>query len=228
MKRVIISIFAMSALLLSACAGSSETDAESTDLQEPQVSSVSDESVPQVASDSEQQTNPQVDMKDRLVNDQTELIVGIFGLEGTYLAITAEQATSLITLWNSLLELSQSQDAIRQDANTQQEDMDTLQEEADALVEQIKAVLTTEQLEAITNMAIDQETVNVFMQEQNITTGGGMQPGQGDDSIQSGTPFADDKGTKDGGTPSVQGTPGAGGPGENPQGGRFQVMGRLL
>lgn len=198
-----ISILVLNALLLTACSDSSETSAAASDLQEPQVSSSSQDFVPQVEDGSNQQAAGLVDMSARPVNDQTELIVGIFGLEGTDQAISAEQATSLIPLWNSLLELSQSQDAT--------------QEEADVLVEQIKVVLTADQLAAVENMAIDQQAVITFMQEHNIEMGG-MQRGQGEgQSFPLGTPSADQMGNPAPGTPPAAGTPGASVSGGNPQ-----------
>ncbi len=105
-------------------------------------------------------------MDERPVDDQTKLIVGIIKLEGTDQTITSEQAANLISLWNSLLELTQSQE-------------DVTQGQVDALVEQIKAVLSAEQLAAIEAMVIDQQTVLVFMQEHDIEMDG-MQRGQGD------------------------------------------------
>lgn len=198
-----ISILVLSVWLFTACSGSGETTPAASDLQEPQVSSSSQDFVPQVEDGSNQQVAGPVDMSAQPVNDQTELIVGIFGMEGTDQAISAEQAASLIPLWNSLLELSQSQDATR--------------EEADVLVEQIKAVLTADQLAAIENMAIDQQAVITFMQEQNIEMSG-MQRRQGEgQSFPQGTPSADQMGNPAPGTPPATGTPGVSAPGGNPQ-----------
>jgi len=201
MKRFGISFLILGALLLTACAGGSETSAESNDLQAPQVSSDTENTVPQVADGSNQQAGGAVEMNDRPVNDQTKLVVGIFELEATDQAVTPEQAASLIPLWNSLLELSQSQDGT--------------QEQMDASVEQIKAVLTAEQLATIEAMVIDQQIVTVFMQEQDIEMDG-MQRGLGDgQSFPQGTPSTDQMNKPGQGNPSDAGTPGTGGPGGN-------------
>lgn len=207
MKRFVINVLVVGALLLTACAGGSETSTEGNDLQVPQVSSATENSIPQVADGSHQQTEAPVDMDERPVDDQTKLIVGIIKLEGTDQTITSEQAANLISLWNSLLELTQSQE-------------DVTQGQVDALVEQIKAVLSAEQLAAIEAMVIDQQTVLVFMQEHDIEMDG-MQRGQGDgQSFPQGTPAA---GAPGGNAP--QGTPAAdqGQPGD----GQRQQPGRM-
>ncbi|NMB62171.1 MAG: hypothetical protein GYA18_07520 [Chloroflexi bacterium] len=202
MKRFVINVLVVGALLLTACAGGSETSTEGNDLQVPQVSSATENSIPQVADGSHQQTEAPVDMDERPVDDQTKLIVGIIKLEGTDQTITSEQAANLISLWNSLLELTQSQE-------------DVTQGQVDALVEQIKAVLSAEQLAAIEAMVIDQQTVLVFMQEHDIEMDG-MQRGQGDgQSFPQGTPSTDQMNKPDQGNPADAGTPAAGAPGGN-------------
>jgi predicted outer membrane protein len=111
-----------------------------------------------------------------------QLVVGILQLEGTDLAITSSQAESFITVLNFLKDLSTNTSAT--------------QEQIDALIEQAESILTGEQIAAITNMHITQDTLRSLMQQQG--QGNGNPPPQGD---------------------MPQGTPPAGGPGGRPPGG---------
>jgi hypothetical protein len=91
----------------------------------------------------------------------TKLIIGIFKLEDTAQAVTAEQATELLPLWQVYSELSTSDTAS--------------QAEVDALFEQIEGTMTSEQMQAIESMQLTQEDIFAVMQEQGIAMGGGQE-----------------------------------------------------
>ncbi len=231
MKKLVLSIFILTALLFSACGGKTTNEAESQDLAAPEVSTSSENS-----NSSGEPRNPQsgdpAAMADREVSDLTRLLVGLFKLEGTDLVLSTEQAAALIPILNSYVELTQNQDvAPQQQAGTpevsndaMQEQQTANQEQQTALIEQIEAVLTTDQLNSITALELDQEAVMAFLEEQGLSFGGG-QPGQGTDQVMpQGTPSTDQSGN----VPQVQGTPGSGngGPGGNPQDGSAPMDGQ--
>ncbi len=109
-----------------------------------------------------------------------QLTVGILQLENTDQAITPAQAESFITVLNFLKDLSTNTTAT--------------QEQIDSVIEQAESILTDEQIAAIANMHITQDTMMSLMQNQ----GNGNLPPQGD---------------------MPQGTPPAGGPGGQPPSG---------
>jgi|LDZU01.1.fsa_nt_gi hypothetical protein len=222
MKKLTLHIFILTALLLSACGGKTTTELDSQDLAAPEVSPSSENSASSAEQPAQQSGEP-MDMADREVSELTRLLVGLFKLEGTDLALSAEQATALIPLLNSLMELSQNQNAAPQQQAATPEQSDAIQERQDALMEQIKAVLTANQLNSITSLELDQEAVIAFMEEQGLSIGGG-QPGQGtEQTMPEGTPPTNQAGN----APQVQGTPGSGGPGGNPQDGSAPVDGQI-
>jgi hypothetical protein len=107
---------------------------------------------------------------------QAELIVGIFKLEGTDQAITVQQASELLPLWEVMKVLASSDTSA--------------QEEIDAAVRQIKETLTQSQLQAITNMKLTGQDISAFEQGLNTNaqssskssssqSGGGFAPGGG-------------------------------------------------
>jgi len=93
-----------------------------------------------------------------------QLMIGVSQLEGTDLAITSSQAESFITVLNFLKDLSTNTSAT--------------QEQVDALIEQAESILTGEQIAAIANMHITQDTGMSLMQQQG--QGNGNPPPQGD------------------------------------------------
>jgi len=90
----------------------------------------------------------------------TQLLIGTFKLEGTDLAVTPEQASELIPLWQVLQSLSSSDSAA--------------QAEMDALIEQIQETMTPEQIQSIKDMNLTPQDMFTTMQEQGI----GGQDGQ--------------------------------------------------
>jgi len=85
---------------------------------------------------------------------QAELIVGILKLEGTDQAVTTEQASELLPLWEVMKVLANSDTSA--------------QVEIDAAVSQVKKTLTPSQLQAIANMKLTEQDISVF--EQGLNT----------------------------------------------------------
>jgi hypothetical protein len=107
------------------------------------------------------------------VNIQMQLLVGTLKLEGTSLAVTADQATELLPLWQMIRSLTGNGTAA--------------QAEIDAVLSQIQETMSTEQIQAIQDMQISSEDYQAQMEAlgfsvginaQNPGTGSG-QPGQG-------------------------------------------------
>lgn len=71
-----------------------------------------------------------------------QLLIGTLKLEGTDRAVTAEQAATLLPLWQALQSLSNSDT--------------TAVEELDAIVKQIKTAMTSDQIDSITAMGLTQ------------------------------------------------------------------------
>ncbi|MFZ2096194.1 MAG: hypothetical protein WAV05_06095 [Anaerolineales bacterium] len=76
----------------------------------------------------------------------TKLALGTLRLEGTSQAVTAEQASELLTLWEGYQSLS--------DSDT------SSQVELDALMKQIEAAMTTDQIKAIEAMDLTDQSVS--------------------------------------------------------------------
>ena len=79
-----------------------------------------------------------------------QLAVGTLKLEGTEQAITVAQAEELVVYWQVYQEISQSETAA--------------QAEIDGLMAQIQETMTTEQMQAITDMQITQQDIFTSMQ----------------------------------------------------------------
>jgi hypothetical protein len=82
----------------------------------------------------------------------TQLIIGTFKFDGTDHAVTAEQAKELLPLWQVYSELLTS------DTSTQKE--------MEGLIAQLQETMTTDQMQAITDMNLTQQDVMTVMQEQ--------------------------------------------------------------
>ena len=129
-----------------------------------------------------------------------QLLLGTLKLQGTDLAVTAEQASTLLPLWNNLKTISQSAAPALGQANATpqpQSGNSETQAQLTALVKQIQAAMTADQIKAIAAMKITRETAMTILQEQGITLGG-PQSGNG--------------GNAGNGNPPPQGTPPASGP----------------
>lgn len=100
----------------------------------------------------------------------TKLAIGTLKLEGTENAITPEQASDLLPLWQVYLSLVDSDTAA--------------QAEIDGLVDQISTTLTDSQKQAIEDMQLSQPDMMSVMQEMGISMGN--RPQSASDSEQSG------------------------------------------
>ena len=81
----------------------------------------------------------------------TQLLIGTLKLEGTDLAVNAQQASELLPLWQAYNELMTSQTAA--------------QAEIDAVVAQIQDTMTPQQIQAITDLKLTQQDEFSLMQE---------------------------------------------------------------
>jgi len=92
------------------------------------------------------------------LSPEAELVVGTFKLEGTDLAVTAEQAKQMLPLWQTLQTLTSSSTAATEEIN--------------ALVDQIKNSMTTQQMEKITSMKLTQQDMMTAMTAAGVGFGG--------------------------------------------------------
>lgn len=136
----------------------------------------------------------------RPISPQLQLAVGIFKLEGTPQAVTADQAAQLIPLFQLYGQLETSSTSAQQ--------------ELSATFDQIKGTLTPDQVNAITAMNLTNQQAFAFMQQQGIIQAGGF--GFNGTPQANRTPRANGGGG--GGFPGGGfGGPGGGGPGGNGQ-----------
>ena len=97
---------------------------------------------------------------------RNQLALGALQLDGTSNAITADQAKTLLTLWQALRVTTQSGASAQAEVN--------------ALLTQIEGALTAEQLAAIKEMKLTQTAFQQWAAANGITMGtGGGQPGSG-------------------------------------------------
>ncbi len=90
-----------------------------------------------------------------------QLMLGTFYLEGTDDAITSEQASEMLLLWKGVRSLSDSETVSQAEIN--------------ALYDQIEESLTKSQRKVMNGMEFGQEDLMAFMQEHNLSFGGGNQ-----------------------------------------------------
>ena len=126
-----------------------------------------------------------------------KLAVGTLKLEGTAQAVTAEQASTLLTLWQAYQALSNSDT--------------TAQVELDAVVKQIQEAMTADQIKAMDAMSITRQTMNELMQSMGLGNGPNAQstPVAGQ-STSGNSPFSGSSGANGAGGPPSSG-PGGGG-----------------
>lgn len=127
----------------------------------------------------------------------TKLVIGTLNLKDTENAVTQEQASELLPLWQVYLSLLSSDSAA--------------QEEKDALAEQIGETMTSEQTSAIETMQLSQQDVLTAMQENGVGFGGGNRPQGNNGSGRNGGGFpGGGGGFPGGGDFGGGGTPGGG------------------
>jgi hypothetical protein len=85
-----------------------------------------------------------------------QLVVGTFKLEGTANAVTAQEAAKLIPLWQVYKDLSVSSSAAPQ--------------EVEALAEQIQSTMTSEQVQAITDLKLTRRDIFQTLQDLGIAS----------------------------------------------------------
>ena len=88
------------------------------------------------------------------------LILGTFNLEETELAVDAEQAVELLSLWKAVRSMGSSDT--------------TADAEMEALYKQIQDSMTVEQIQAIDDMSLEQESLRTVMAELGLGFGDGM------------------------------------------------------
>jgi len=96
---------------------------------------------------------------------RNQLALGIVELDGTDYAVTAEQATSLLPLWQALRGTTRSGASAAA--------------EVDALLSQIEEMLTAEQLQAIVELRLTQDDLRAWASDQGISLGSGAGAGGG-------------------------------------------------
>jgi uncharacterized protein YcfL len=226
MKKILFTLVILATLILSACASTSSSSSGS-------VSSSSSGSVSTDNTDSSTSTSSSANQTgsgtaqlnsdyENAVPVAMQLLLGTYQLDGTDQAVTAEQASKLLPLWNEYKTLSMSNMPAQGSASPMQggtpeapQGMDAeTQAQLDALLTQIQAAMTPAQIEAIAAMQITQDKAMSLMQQMGMPSGGppaanGSAPGSG------GQPPA---GAQASGAPPA-GTPPAGGQLPNPPSG---------
>ena len=137
------------------------------------------------------------------LSSATQLLAGTLKLEGTDLAVTANQAKQLLPLWQTLQELSNSNTSADQEIN--------------AVVDQIKSSMTAQQMAKITAMKLTQQDIMSLMSQTGVLSNGAnatitplaMNFFPGGNNSQGGRAQAG--GAPGGGMPPGGGAPGGGG-----------------
>jgi hypothetical protein len=145
----------------------------------------------------------------------SQILLGIIKLEGSELALTKEQAATLLPLWDEYVTLTQKMAPTggkpgETDTSATPEapaDNSEFQAQTDALIARIQAVFTADQISAIAEMKITNDIAQTIMKEKGISMGG---PQQGDGSGPNGTPPADGQKPTNGQQPPADGQPAAG------------------
>lgn len=234
MKKILSVLLISLTVFLTACSGSSTTTSPANQVPATQANQqeaqTSVETQPTAASATTTNSSSDVLNTDyeNAVSIESQLVMGTLKLNSGDQALTKDQATALIPLWTNLKTITESMMPQRgqpgADANSTPEPQTTnteTQSKIDALVQQIQAIMTPEQLKAIADMKITQESAMTILQEQGVNFGGPRQGANGDQQppqMPQGTPPADGQ--------QPQGTPQAGGPNGGPQGGQMQRMGQ--
>lgn len=238
MKKLLTGILIMMVVVLAACSASPTETAQIT-----QASAVTEAAtVAAAAATTDGTLNANYDSA---VSVEQQLLFGILNLDGTDQQIGKEQAASLVSLLTNLQSLSMQNtpaqgaaDGAQTDTSTQQppEQNSDNQAQVDALVQQMEAVMTTDQLKAISAMQITRDSAAMIMEAKGIMTNSGAPQGsmgapQGNGDA-NGAPAQGDasQGTPPvmNGTPDVSGQGGQGQPGQGQPGGNGQMGGSMI
>jgi len=134
------------------------------------------------------------------LSEEMELLIGTFKLEETDLAVSSDQASQLLPLWQALQSLATSDTATS--------------EEIAAVVNQIKDTMTSQQIDAITAMNLTQQDVVSVMDKAGLSFGASGASSTSDassGSSQEGFPAGGGDPGAAGGPPAGRGNPGVGG-----------------
>ena len=185
MKRTTLIISLILTLLLSACANSAPAGAAPN--PEQPTSPLNTQSNPDSASTTSTGTSAQAapvatldESYENAASVEQQLLLGTLKLQGTNLAITKDQASKLLSLWQEIQTKSQSMMPIQGHGNgtaQPQSGNSSNQEQIDALVNQIQASMTADQVGAIAEMKITKQSAMTLMQGLGITM---KNPQQGD------------------------------------------------
>ena len=146
MKKILLPLVFLFALLLASCSGTAAA-------------------APTTGGDTYISQNLPVDYEGALAV-RNQLALGTLGLNQTDSAISAEQAQTLLPLWQALRSTQQAGG--------------TAQAEVNALLTQIEAAMTPEQLQSIAGMKLTFTDMQEWATANGITLGsGGGTPGQG-------------------------------------------------
>lgn len=130
------------------------------------------------------------------LSEEMELLIGTFKLEETVLAVSSEEASQLLPLWQTLQSLVTSDTAAS--------------EEIAAVVNQINNTMTSQQIDAITAMKLTQQDVMSVMSEAGLSfsnPNASGTPSASSGSSQSGFPAGGFDPGAAGGPPSGGGAP---------------------
>ena len=222
MKKLLTGILILMVVALTACSASpSET------VQPTQASVATEAATVAAAADGALNTN-----YDNAVSVEQQLLLGILNLDGTDQQIGKEQAASLVSLLSNLQSLSMQNmpaqkvaDGTQTDTSTQQPPAQNNDNQAqvEALVQQIEAVMTADQLKAISAMQITRDSATSILEAKGITANfqGGTGAPQGNGDAPQGTPPAMN------GTPDASGQGGQGQPGQGQPGGNGRMGGMV-
>ena len=219
MKKTILFLLTLS-LMLTACATAlASPDTQDTSVDATAVAELVNQDLTAAApvatnTPTETSTVALTSDYENAVTVEMQLALGTMRLDGTANAITQEQAAVLLPLWTSFSTLSQSMMpnmgnmGLGQAGGTPQPPTvdEAAQKQLTELTEQIQSAMTAEQIQAIADMKITQESTQTIMQElgleMNAPQGGmsggapsdaggqgGQQPPSGDQGM--GTPPTD-------------------------------------
>lgn len=134
------------------------------------------------------------------LSEEMELLIGTFKLEETDLAVSSDQASQLLPLWQALQSLATSDTAAS--------------EEIEAVINQIKDTMTSQQIDAITAMNLTQQDVVSVMDKAGLSfnsSGASSTSDASSGSRQSGFPAGGGDPGAAGGPPAGRGNLGVGG-----------------
>jgi hypothetical protein len=211
MKRIVLTIMIILVFALSACQSTATTNTAGSSQ-----SVQSGTTVETTAVETQTAAGALNTSYTNAVPVEYQLIVGTFKLEGTSLAVTDSQAKVLLPLWNNLITASQSMGPGQpggSQSNTAQ-NTTVSQDQLTALIGQIEAAMTPEQIKAIADMQITQDTAQTVLSQQGITLGA---PQQNSGTQNNGNGQAAQGAAPSGNQPSTQGNAPANGQ-QPPQG----------